>query len=223
MAVNVRFLRRTNLPPLPPDAPIDSIAQWLAREIELRGHLQHQTTIFSVWSKFGPEFTYTETVNDKRGSDSHLPDWYFLPLLGIRQRHLLRPEILWALLKLTGKKIHWERECRGWRLVKGAKLNLPKATDDDKLHGPFAPWWLAENAKLPNTHGHLPGSFAATSNAVFTAQNPFVCSALPLCLAWENPFRLQRAPAMPGHGMGSTMTNLTDQSPPPPLSAALSG
>ncbi len=185
MAVKALFLSRTDVPPLAPDAPVDAIARWLAREIELRGHVQHQTAVYGVLSRFGPEFIYTETVRDERGGDPALRDWLFFLQLAIRQRHLLHPEILRAFKKLTGNNINWGKDCREWRLVKGAKLNLPTGTDENNPHRSIPPGWLAEGTQLPYLHGHLPGSFAgrlpgmlssrvsATSNAVSTAENPF--------------------------------------------------
>jgi len=48
--MNTRFLRRTDVPPLSQDVPIDAIAQLLARRIEETGHLTHEDALGIVWS-----------------------------------------------------------------------------------------------------------------------------------------------------------------------------
>jgi hypothetical protein len=65
MTIKARFLTRTDVPPLPQDAPIDAIAQWLARQIELRRHIRHFSAALVVSRKFGRRFTYKETVKDR--------------------------------------------------------------------------------------------------------------------------------------------------------------
>jgi hypothetical protein len=58
---NARLLQRTDVPPLPEDAPVDEIAQWLAREIEEVGDLTHLTAVFSMRFKFGSQFHIPRT------------------------------------------------------------------------------------------------------------------------------------------------------------------
>ena len=140
--VAARFLRRTDIPPLAQDAPIDAIAQWLARQIEIKGDLQHWLAVLGVTQKFGGGFTYVEVVTDGGAGDPHRPFWH-RPAFGYPRRELFHPEILRALKRLTGKKIVWDKDCRWWRLVKGAKLpSMPLASsraDDPKHHGPVTP------------------------------------------------------------------------------------
>jgi hypothetical protein len=139
MAVKARFLGRTDVPPLPKDAPIDAIAQRLARQIEQRGHLHHWSAVCLVTEKFGRGFTYTETVKDRQRCDPHLQIWL---AFGSPRRELLHPEILPALKKLTGKNIVWGKDCREWWLAKGAMPSQPLAsdgTDDDEHDGPITP------------------------------------------------------------------------------------
>ena len=140
--VEARFLWRTDVPPLPQDAPIDAIAQWLARQIELRRHIRHWNAALVVSRKFGRGFTYKETVKDRPTGDPHLPGSRSLSF-DYPQRELLHPEILRALKQLTGKNIVWGKDCREWWLAKGAKLpSMPLASsraDDPKHHGPITP------------------------------------------------------------------------------------
>ena len=138
-----RFLSRTDIPPLPQDAPIDAIVQWLVREIEIRGHLLHWFAAFRVTQKFGRGYTYKEAVKDGSHGDPHLRGREYQPApFGNPQRELLHPDILFALKKYTRKNIIWLKDCRGWRLAKGAKLpNVPRASDridNDKHDGPTA-------------------------------------------------------------------------------------
>jgi hypothetical protein len=137
MAIKARFLRRTDVPPLPRGAPINAIARRLAREIERAGHFKHQDAVVCINLIFGTGFTYTETV--KARGDRHLPDWQFYSR-GYRQRQLLHPEILWAPKKLTGKNIIWGKDCRERWLAKGAKLPGPRGpTRGDDTITPTTP------------------------------------------------------------------------------------
>ena len=101
--MNARFRRRTDVPPLRPDVPIDAIAQLLARKIYETGHLTHEEALLEVrlYVGFKLILDYLDPVCDRHGKV-------------IRNRFLLHPEILRALKKLTGKKIVWEKECREW-------------------------------------------------------------------------------------------------------------
>jgi hypothetical protein len=105
---NERLLQRTDLPPLPKDAPVDEIAQWLAREIEEAGYLQHGIAMLLMTVKFGSQFTFREPVYNQRGEP--------LRDMGGRiiQRERIHPDILRALKRLTKKTVVWERNARGW-------------------------------------------------------------------------------------------------------------
>jgi hypothetical protein len=50
--MNTRFLRRTDVPPLSQDVPIDAIAQLLARRIEETGHLTHEDALLEILLAF---------------------------------------------------------------------------------------------------------------------------------------------------------------------------
>jgi hypothetical protein len=106
---NARLLQRTDVPPLPEDAPVDEIAQWLAREIEEVGDLTHLTAVFSMRFKFGSQFTFREPIYNRRGE----------PLRDkrgrIRMLERIHPDILRALKRLTKNTVVWERNARGWR------------------------------------------------------------------------------------------------------------
>jgi hypothetical protein len=102
--MNTRFLRRTDVPPLSQDVPIDAIAQLLARRIEETGHLTHEDALLEILLAFISTchlVYYWEPVRDRRGKV-------------IEERRLLHPEILRALKKLTGKNIIWGKDCREW-------------------------------------------------------------------------------------------------------------
>jgi hypothetical protein len=106
---NARLLRRTDVPPLPEEAPVDEIAQYLAREIEEAGHLTYWTAVFSMRFKFGSQFTFSEPIYNRRGE----------PLRdkrgGILMLERIHPDILRALKRLTKNTVVWERNARGWR------------------------------------------------------------------------------------------------------------
>jgi hypothetical protein len=102
--MNARFRRRTDVPPLRQDVPIDAIAQLLARKIYETGHLTHEDALLEILIAFSSKshlVHYWEPVRYRRGKV-------------VEERRLLHPEILRALKKLTGKKIVWEKECREW-------------------------------------------------------------------------------------------------------------
>jgi hypothetical protein len=101
MVVKTRFLRRSNVAPLPESAPVDAMAEWLAQLIEELGHLEHWRADAAIRKRFGDGFNYSEPIYDKRGR--------FL-----RDRYLLHPDILFALKKLTGNNIIWGKDCHEW-------------------------------------------------------------------------------------------------------------
>jgi hypothetical protein len=106
---NARLLQRTDVPPLPEDAPVDEIAQWLAREIEEAGHLKHLDATLLMAVKFGSQFTFREPIYNRRGE----------PLRDKRGRIIqkdrrIHPDILRALKRLTKNTVVWERNACGW-------------------------------------------------------------------------------------------------------------
>ena len=106
---NERLLQRTDVPPLPEDAPVDEIAQWLARGIEEAGHLEHSEAVFYMELKFGSQFTFREPIYNRRGE----------PLRDKRGRIIqggprIHPDILRALKRLTKNTVVWEKDARGW-------------------------------------------------------------------------------------------------------------
>jgi hypothetical protein len=128
--MKARYLRRTDVPPMPQDAPIDAIAQWLALQIEIRGHLPHWLAVLGVTKRFGEGLTYAVTVKDGGAGDPHRPFWH-RPVFGYPRRELLHPEILRALKKLTGKNIVWGKDCREWWSAKAepAGSTITNTTD----------------------------------------------------------------------------------------------
>ena len=109
---NARLLQRTDVPPLPEDAPVDEIAQWLAREIEEAGDLTHAMAVFLMKFKFGSQFTFDEPIYHRSGEP-------FRDKRGrIHARELIHPDILRALKRLTKKTVVWEKDARGWHKPK---------------------------------------------------------------------------------------------------------
>jgi hypothetical protein len=106
---NARLLQLTDVPPLPEDAPVDEIAQWLAREIEKAGHLRHrEQAVLLIRLEFGSQFTFSESIYNRRGE----------PLRDKRgrilKRTLIHPDILRAFKRLTKNTVVWEKDARGW-------------------------------------------------------------------------------------------------------------
>ena len=112
--VKAHFLRRADRPPLPDDVPVDEIARCLAQLIEQDGHLEHGDAAYLAFKKYGHECTYIERGKRRYRHGklkSYWPDkWRF------------HPDILWALKKLTGKSVIWEKDCRGWHKRKSPGL-----------------------------------------------------------------------------------------------------
>ena len=105
---NALLLQRTDAPPLPEDAPVDEIAQWLAREIEEAGDLTHGTAVFLMKFKFGSQFTFHEPIYHRSGEP-------FRDKQGrIQTRTRIHPDILRALKRLTKNTVVWEKDARGW-------------------------------------------------------------------------------------------------------------
>jgi hypothetical protein len=117
--VKAHFLRRADVPPLPDDVPVDEIARWLAQLIEQDGHLAHSTAALLAFKKYGHECTYSEP--DKRRYRSGKL-YYPYP-----HKCRFHPDILWALKKLTGKSVIWEKDCRGWHKRKSPASGLVSA------------------------------------------------------------------------------------------------
>ena len=66
MVVKARFLRRPDVAPLPEDAPVAAIAEWLAQLSRRKGIL---TTARGGprHGRFGDEFIYSEPIYDRSG------------------------------------------------------------------------------------------------------------------------------------------------------------
>ena len=102
------------MPPLPEDVPVDDIARWLARLIEQDGHLAHDTAAHLA-SQRGYACTYIYFERD---------EWRYRRDKRFSYEYRFHPDILWALKKLTGKSVIWEKDCRGWHKRKSPVSGL---------------------------------------------------------------------------------------------------
>ena len=112
--VKAHFLRRADIPPLPGDVPVDEIARWLAQLIEQDGHLKHQKAVYLVYERYGRDCTYREPGKRCYRHGKLKASW--------PDKYWFHPDILWALKKLTGKSVIWEKDCRGWHKRKSPGL-----------------------------------------------------------------------------------------------------
>jgi hypothetical protein len=116
---NARLLKRTDVEPLPKDAPVNEIASWMAVQVEERGVLSHWDAAWAIYMQFGREYTYEEAILKRNGEPLRAKRGKIL------QEKYLHPDILRAFKQLTLDTVIWERDAHAWRKRKSPVPQKP--------------------------------------------------------------------------------------------------